>query len=450
MRVWLLVALCACHAARAPSSEEVRIQLKVEPPHLDPSLAGDAVSVQITLGDVYESILVLSESVARSPDGKEMTFTLRDGVVWHDGRPFGVDDVVATFRATKSADFDDVEEVTAAEPRAVRVRFHGFRVGREDSLAHLPIMPAHVDAEARRRHPVGTGPYRFDAWEPQTAIRFVRFDRYWGARPRFDRVTYRIIPDATQAMTQLAAGELDLVPTASRVLLEKHPELRAVPYDAPSFSVVIWNCRRVDARGRRGLTQLLDRDGIIDRIYKGRARAISGPWPPGAPAADPEVKPWPFAPGEAPAVTLLLPREVPGMEKVATIWQDDAARAGVKIAIESVPWDQLLARAKTGEFDGVMLSLTTAPEQDFFANLHTGGDANYGAFTDEKVDALLESIRVEPDRERRVAMEHELHRRLHELQPMTFIVADVRVAAVSPRLTEVPIGADGVPARLLR
>jgi peptide/nickel transport system substrate-binding protein len=190
-------------------------------------------------------------------------------------------------------------------------------------------------------------------------------------------------------------------------------------------------------------------------IYLGHARAISGPWPPGAPAADPDVQPWPFAPAETGAaagaqVALLLPREVPGLERVATVWQDDARRAGVKITIETVPWDQLLARAKAGNFDGVMLSLTTAPEQDFFANLHSGGEANYGGFADERVDALLEGIRAEADGAKRVALEHELHRRLHELQPMTFLFADVRVAAVSPRLTEAPIGAEGVPARLLR
>src|SRR6185295_10818906 len=69
MRALLLAAtaLAACHRA-APKADEVRIQLKVEPPHLDPLLQGDAVSVQITLGDVYESLPVLAESVSGSPD----------------------------------------------------------------------------------------------------------------------------------------------------------------------------------------------------------------------------------------------------------------------------------------------------------------------------------------------------------------------------------------------
>jgi peptide/nickel transport system substrate-binding protein len=190
---------------------------------------------------------------------------------------------------------------------------------------------------------------------------------------------------------------------------------------------------------------LLDRDTIIRELYKDRARPLSGPWVPTAPAYDPSIAPWPFDPAAArallaaagvpaPRVTILIPAESRVLEKVTSIWQDDAKRAGVTITIEAAPWAELLRRARAGDFDGVVYSWTTAPEQDFFQHFHTAQSENLSAISDPELDRLLETIQITNQRPPRLALEHQLHRRLHDLQPLTFISSELRSAAFARRL----------------
>jgi peptide/nickel transport system substrate-binding protein len=487
-----LALFAACGRSSSHASSEVRIQLEVEPPHLNP-LLGDKLAARVTLGDVYEPLwsvdpdqdtLVpgLAQSWTRSPDDREWIVTLRHGASWHDGEPFSSTDVVFTYSLLRkggvptllAADFDDLEEVEARDEHTVRFRFGAFRVGRDRGVALVPILPAHVFtgtsaaelvAHPASRAPVGTGPYRFASWDAGRAITLARVR----APAEIDRVVYRVIPDRTQALAQLRERQLDVmpqVPGAEVESLAKDDRFRIALYDAPSFLAVAWNCRAgslADPRTRRALTMLLDRETIVREIYHGRARSISGPWEPDAPAYDAGVAPWPFDPKAARAlldevgvrelsVRVLIPQESRVLDRIATVWQSDAAEAGVTISVDSAPWGELLRRARAGSFDGVAFSWTTGPEQDFYHHFHSSqtGAENYGGVGDPELDRLLEQIRVTDRREARIELEHQLHRRLHELQPATFVTGDVRVGVIAARLQGARLGIDGIPARLLR
>ena len=478
-RAAVVLLLVAC-GSPAPVGE-VRLHLEAEPAHLNPLLGGDALGIRIALGDVVEPLWrvaedgtlepVLATSFTRSADDREWTFAIRQGVHWHDGRPLVVEDVMATLRrllpgappTTLSADFDDLLAVEAVDARTVRLRFGGFRLGREESLARVPILPAHAADEATLRAPIGTGPFAFDGWEPGREIRLRRFPDYWGRAPRVERVVYRIVPDRAQALAQLRAGQLDLLATATSAELADPGAARTMPYSLRSFSAVTWNTRRAplgDARVRRALGHLVDRETIAREVMEGRARLQSGPWPPGDPAADPDVPPLAFDPAgaralleaagtPAPRVSIVYPATSRQTERVLTIWQADAARAGVTIALEPLPFAEVLRRAESGEFDGIAMSWIATREHDFFDTFHSSQTAarNHGAFADDEVDRLLEEIRGTIDAKGRAALEHRLHRRLAELQPMTILFGDVRAALVSPRLQGVVMGGFGAPAR---
>jgi peptide/nickel transport system substrate-binding protein len=477
-----------------PAQSIVRIHLEVAPPNLNPILASDVGAARVTLGDVYEPLWsderadaltpVLAESWWRSGDDTDWIVTLRDGIVWHDGKPFGAADVVYTYTllgphglsSPLAADFDDLVTVEARDPRTVRFHWKGFRVGRDRAVAKVPILPAHVfgataPAEIAEHPassaPVGTGPYRFSSWDSGRAIALTRVAPH-RAPAAIERVVYRIIPDRGQAVAQLRAGQLDAmlqVPGSELEAFAGDPRFAVIPVELPSFTAVTWNAARpvvADPRVRRALTMLLDREAVVREIYQGRGRLLSGPWLPSAPAYDPAVVPWPFdvdaargllaeAGASGARVRLLVPQESRVLERIATVWQEDAKQAGLRVELETAPWGQVLARARSGDFDGVAFSWTTGPEQDFYHRFHSsqiGGD-NWGRLSDPEVDRLLESIRTIDDRGRRIAAEQRLHRRLHELEPVTFVSADVRTAVVSKRLGGVDVRPDGVPARLL-
>lgn len=487
----LALALAACRGRpAAPPPSAVRVLLEAEPPHLNPLLAGDALVLQVAHGDVYEPLYAadpttgelepaLATAWARSADDREWTFTLRRDARWHDGRPFDARDVAFTFGllrapALLAADFDDVEAVETPDPYTVKVRFAAFRLGRDRSLALLPILPAHVFGgggelltHAATRAPVGTGAYAFEEWVPGREIRLRRAAGWWGGTATVERVSYRIVPDRTQAVAQLRAGEVDVVlrvPVGPALdELGADARFQLVPYDAPYYLAAVWNCRTgplADARVRRALTMTLDRETVVREIWRGRARVASAPWEPDDAAYDPAVTPWPYDPAAARAllaeagaaglkVQLLVPRGSATLERVATIWREDAARAGVELQVE--PDATVIERGRRGEFQGLAFGWTTEPEQDLYGALHSSqiGAENYGGFADAEVDRLLAAIRATPERSARVALEHQLHRRLHELEPMTVIAVDARTAVAAKRVSGVRPGPWGAPARLM-
>jgi peptide/nickel transport system substrate-binding protein len=351
--------------------------------------------------------------------------------------------------------------VDAPDARTVRLRFAEARGARERALASVPILPAHrfagvapadLLAHATSRAPVGTGPYAFDAWEPGREIRLARSPRWRRGPPvSVARVVYRIVPDRTQALAQLRAGALDLV---AQVPVAEADALAAegftlLAYEAPSFLAVTWNCRRPPLdrpEARRAMTHLLDRDTIDREVFRGRARALATPWGVGA-------RPHPFDPARAAAargatIRLLYPATSRAVERLATIWQEDARAAGVTLVLEPAPFDEVHRRAAAGDFDGVVLSWTAGPAQDFFTQLHSsqiGAGTNWGGFSDPETDRLLEALRRVPDAATRAA----LGARFHELQPLTIVSGELRTAAVSRRLVDVRMGDIGAPVRLM-
>jgi peptide/nickel transport system substrate-binding protein len=491
----LLLAACRGQAPAATSAAtEIRIHLPAEPPHLNPLLSSDFLVTQVALGDVYEPLFtldahgaivpVLAERVEVAPDGSSFTFTLRANVRWHDGQPVTSADVVYTLRllapggapAVLSADFDDVKSVTAVDERTVRLDLGGFRLGRRESLALVPVLPAHIFAATpaadllahpASRAPIGTGPYAFAVWLPGREIQLRRAATWRGPPPAAERIVYRVVADRAQALAQLDSGDLHLVLSVANAQLgdaARDTKIRLEPYAFPYYIGARWSCRPgralADARVRRALTMLLDRDTIVRTIQNGRGRVASAPWEPDDDAYDASVAPWPFDPEAARAllaaanatslhVSLLVPAGSATLGRVATIWQADAKRAGVSLDV--VEDAAVIDRARAGDFEGFAFGWTTGPEQDLFHHFHSppAGTDNYGGCADAEVDRLLEAVRAQPDHTARVALEHALHRRLHELEWLTVISVDVRTAAAAKALGGVHPGAHGTPAREL-
>jgi len=169
----------------------------------------------------------LAESWSLSEDGKSITFKLRSGVKWHDGKPFSANDVKCSWDLllgkapqklrvnARETWWTNLNDVTA--DNETQASFH-LKRPQPSFLALLasglsPIYPCHVAPAEMRQHPIGTGPFKFVEFKPNQFIQVARNPDYWKrGRPYLDGIEYTIIPNRSTAMLAFAAGKFDLTP----------------------------------------------------------------------------------------------------------------------------------------------------------------------------------------------------------------------------------------------
>src|SRR6201987_2808922 len=167
----------------------------------------------------------LAESWSWNEEGTTLTFALREGVKWHDGKPFTARDVKCTWDliAGKSSEkfrvnprkswYRNLEEVTTSGDFEV-----SFRLNRPQAsfIARVasgwsPVYPCHVSPRDMRSHPIGTGPFKFVEFKPNETIRVAKNLDYWKKdRPYLDGIEWTIIPNRSTQTLAFIAGQFDM------------------------------------------------------------------------------------------------------------------------------------------------------------------------------------------------------------------------------------------------
>jgi len=162
---------------------------------------------------------------AWSEDGTELTLPLRQGVKWHDGKPFTANDVQCTWDLLtgKSSDklrvnprkswYANLDRVTTKGDYEVTFHLKRPQPAFLTFLAsgYSPVYPCHVPARDMRSHPIGTGPFKFVEFKPNEGIKVTRNTDYWKKeRPYLDGVEYTIIRNLSTAVLGFVAGKFDM------------------------------------------------------------------------------------------------------------------------------------------------------------------------------------------------------------------------------------------------
>src|SRR5690242_6822905 len=236
----------------------------------------------------------LATSWTWSADGKGLSFKLRQGVTWHDGKPFTARDVACTFdllvdpdklrRNPRAAWWGNLEKVTVESDFDVTIHLKRRQPALLALLAsgYTPIYPCYVPSADMRRKPVGTGPFKLAEFKMNESIKLVRNPDYWKkGRPYLDGIEYTIIPDRSTRMLSFASGKFDMTfPTDLTVPLWKNMKKDAphvtctmrdtgvstnliVNRDAPPFD---------NPQIRRALALSLDRKAFIDILSEGESK----------------------------------------------------------------------------------------------------------------------------------------------------------------------------------
>jgi peptide/nickel transport system substrate-binding protein len=415
----------------------------------------------------------LAERWEVSQDGREVRLTLRADAVWEDGSPVTARDAVFTIRrvvdpAVPSPLFKPVFEtlasVEATGPLTLTARF------READAAHamafvLPLLPEKRYAgknflKAREnRAPLSNGPYRFVSWKPQDSLVLERNVRYFGPRPHFDRIVFRILPENAVAYQAILTGSLDetAIDESLKQQAVRDPEYarccRTVEFYTLDYNYIALNNRSplfADARVRRAVTMLLDRASIVRNLFHGSARIISGPWAPDSPAYDASVTPLPFDPagaaklleeagwrdtngdgtrdraGKEFAFELLVSAGSNIGRQIDEMLATEFARVGVKAQVRPLEWASFVERIDGGNFEAASLAWSASdPNPDPFPFWHSSQGPphglNSGSYRNPEADRLMEEARREMDADARLKIYHRLHAIFRDDAPALFV-----------------------------
>jgi peptide/nickel transport system substrate-binding protein len=242
-----------------------------------------------------------------SAGGRTIRFALREGVAWHDGKPFTSADVAfSAMQLWKPLQnlgrvvFKDLEAVDTPDARTAILRFANptpFQLIRNALPALTSVLPRHlyegtdINANPANTKLVGTGPFRFVEHRPGQFYRLERNPSYWEPnRPLLDGIVYQVLPDRGAIAAALEANQIQLaafsaVPLADLERLGKVPGVKVIPegYEGITYQLTVEiNHRRrelADPRVRRAIAHAIDRRFVVDAIFLGYAKAATGPIP---------------------------------------------------------------------------------------------------------------------------------------------------------------------------
>jgi peptide/nickel transport system substrate-binding protein len=337
----------------------------------------------------YDSALVPRPYLARawewSADRRSLVLHLVPGVPWQDGVPTTAYDVRWTLEAARdpavgyprAAELAGLERVNAPDDSTVALRFATPVARFPDVLTDLAIAPAHLlDSVPRARlrqarwneHPVGNGPFRFVAHEPNRRWVFAAnpdFPAALGGPPRLDRFIVVVVDEPATKLAALTAGELDFagIQPAHAAFVARDPDLAVLSYPLLLTYVIALNTRRApfDALAtRRRVDTAVDRREIVDGYLYGYGTPARAPVPPDVPGYVPVAAPVESHPASSPPLRLELLTVGSGEAPLEQMVQARLRGAGMEVEIRQLELSAFLARVygPAHDFDAAVLGVT--------------------------------------------------------------------------------------------
>lgn len=469
-----VLALTACTGSAAPSSTSagrpdpnatLTVGLVLEPDNLDIRRTSGAALEQVLVDNIYEGLVTRTaenEIVPRlaseydvSDDGLTYTFTLEEGIVFHDGSPLTSADVVSSFEAVRtdstlqgSADFASVASVTAPDAGTVVITLDEPN---QNFLFTLTTPAGLVfktgDQTDLQTAENGTGPFTLGSWSKGSTLTFNRFDDYWGEKAGVAEVVFQYIPDFTAGVNAALDGSLDVLTAVDPNLVsqvEDSGEFQITKGRTTDKATLAFNNTRApldDKRVRQALRMAIDRTALVEAVGAGQPQY--GPIPELDPGFEDlsDVAPYDIdrakqlladAGQENLSLTLTIP-SIYGTT-VAQVLISDFAKIGVELEVKRVEFATWLEDVFTNRDYELSFVLHVEP-RDF------GNFANpdyYFGYDNPEVQRLYREALAETDADASAALLADAARIVSEDAAADWLYTGETITAVRPVVSGFP------------
>jgi peptide/nickel transport system substrate-binding protein len=482
-----LAFCCAPASAQKPGGTLVQIT-QPEPPNLAPYISTSGPIGQVT-AKVFDGLLEygfdlkpqpsLAESFNVSPDGKTITFKLRQNVKFHDGKPFTSADVQFTIMEVLKkvhprgiATFKEVTAVETPDPYTAIFKLANPAPYMMAALSgyESPILPKHIYGEGdikthpNANNPVGTGPFRFIEWRRGEFVRLEKNKDYWrSGLPYLDRIVVRFIADSSTRTAALEKGEAHVagfgaVPYNDVKKLGSLPSLEVTTKGYEMISPIVELVVNTklppldNVKVRQAINYAIDRKFVIDNVWFGFGKPAMGPIssnfePAGLYAAGVDYT----VPDRIERANKLLdeagfPRKADGFrfeivhdltpygeewQRFGEAVQQALAQVGIKATLRYEDVAKWLKRVYT-DYDFALSSNFLYNLADPVLGVHRGFHSdrikpgtvfvNGSRWSSPETDALMDKATVEPDPAKRGVYYKELVARVTEASPVIYVL----------------------------
>lgn len=447
------------------------------------------------LSMIYDPIIELDENLNPAPGlatrweildgGKTYVFHLDPRATYSDGKPVLASDVVFTLNKIMDEEsmqfasyFEtlDRQNTKALDEHTVRVAFKEVRAGQLLAF-NLGVMPEHVYGKGdfkKNRAVIGSGPYVLKRRETGRSILLVRRDDYWRTKPLIKEILFRPIGDDGVAWKALERGDIDVGRATNDTWfrVKDDPKVRErIEFHNVwqfTYNAVAWNLDDplfTDVRVRRALAMCFDRQTVIDKLYHGQARPVTGPFVQDTWAFNPDVQPIEYNPqgaaallssagwrdsdndgildrdGKKFAFTVLIIAGNKASVEQSQVLQDALRRIGVQMDVRAVDGaaygDEVFARNFQAAFVAWVIDPDLNPKSLFHSKSLPPAGMNVVGYKNAEADELMDRAEKELDLSRR----QELYQHLHEIiardQPYLFTVQSTIKWAANRRVQNV-------------
>ncbi len=394
----LLAVALAVTAVSATAQTDITVALQLEPPHLDPTSAAAGAIDSVLYSNVFEGLTRfmadgsvvpgLAKSWEISDDGLSYTFTLQDGVTFHDGTTMDAEDVKFTLDRILAEDsanaqkalYEAISTVEVIDPLTLRISLSEpngnllFNLAWGDAVIVAP-----ESIENIKQMPVGTGAFKFVEWAQSDRIELVRNDDYWGTPAVLETATFKFISDPTAAFAAVMAGDVDFFsafPAPENLpQFEADPRFQVLVGSTEGETILSTNNKMPPFDNllvRQAVAHAIDRQAIIDGAMFGYGTPIGTHFAPHNPAYVDLTGKSAYDPEKAKSLlaeagladgfetTLYLPPPSYA-RRGGEIIASQLAEVGITAKITNVEWAQWLESVFRGKDFGLTIVSHTEP-----------------------------------------------------------------------------------------